>query len=63
LKVQLYHIGQAMRSVVPPEMWGDIVQKLEEFEQHSEALVGGTYAYDDDEPYNPLEFFDDDDEL
>ena len=63
LKVQLYQIGQAVRSVVPPEMWGDIVQKLEEFEQHSEALVVGTDSFDDgDDPYDPTEFLDEDED-
>ena len=33
LKVQLAQICQAVRSVVPQEMWGDIVQKLDEAEQ------------------------------
>ena len=34
-------------SVVPQEMWGEIIEKLEELEQHSEALDVGTDAFDD----------------
>jgi hypothetical protein len=28
-------IGEAVKSTVPQEMWGEIVEKLEELEQHS----------------------------
>ena len=65
LKVQLGRIGEAVRAVVPQQMWSDIVQKLEEFEQHSGALGAGTDSFDDadDDPYDPTEFIDDDDEF
>ena len=55
MKVQLSQIGQAVRAVVPQEMWGDIVQKLEELEQHPAALDVGTDSFDDadDEPFDP----------
>ena len=33
LKVQLAKISEAVRSVVPQEMWGEIIEKLEELEQ------------------------------
>ena len=33
MKVQLYQIGQAVRSVVPESMWAAIIAKLEELEQ------------------------------
>ena len=42
LKVQLGKIGEAVRSVVPQQMWAAIVEKLEELEQDSEALDAGT---------------------
>ncbi len=61
LKVQLGWIQTAVKSVVPEEMWGEIVEKLEEFERHQEALNVGTDSYDDDEPFDPTEFIDDDD--
>ena len=65
LKVQLDRIGEAVRAVVPQEMWAEIIEKLEELEQHSEALDVGTDSFDDadDEPYDPTEFIDEDDEF
>ena len=64
LKVQLGRIGEAVRSVVPQSMWAAIVEKLEELEQDSQALVVGTDSFDDadDEPYDPTEFIDEDDD-
>ena len=55
----------AVKSTVPQEMWGEIIEKLEEFEQHPEALDVGTDSfYDaDDEPFDPTEFIDEDDEF
>jgi len=46
-------------------MWGDIVEKLEELEQHQETLDVGTDSFDDadDAPYDPKEFIDEDDEF
>ena len=46
-------------------MWGEIIEKLEEFEQHSEALDVGEDAFDDsyDDPYDPTEFIEEDDEF
>jgi hypothetical protein len=66
LKVQLGVIRDAVKSTVPQELWGEIIEKLEEFEQqHPEALDVGTDSYDDDddEPFDPTEFIDDDDEF
>jgi hypothetical protein len=64
LKVQLGRIGEAVRAVVPQEMWAAIVEKLEELEQHSEALSVGRDSFDDDDdPYDPTEFMDKDDEF
>ena len=64
LKVQLGQIGQAVRAVVPQEMWAAIVEQLEEFEQHSAALGAVEDSFDDadDDPYDPTEFIDDDDD-
>ena len=62
LKVQLGWICNAVKSTVPQEMWGEIAEKLEEFEQQQEALDVGTDSYDDDEPFDPTEFIDDDDD-
>lgn len=65
LKVQLGWIQTAVKSVVPEGMWGEIVEKLEEFEQRQEALDIGTDSYDDndDEPFDPTEFAEPDDEF
>ena len=64
LKVQMDRIDEAVRSVVPQSMWAAILEKLEELEQHSEALDVGTDSFDDadDEPFDPTEFIDDDDD-
>jgi len=65
MKVQLGQISEAVRSVVPESMWGEIIEKLEELEQHQEALSVGEDAFDDsyDDPYDPTEFIDEDDEF
>ena len=63
MKVQLSVICNAVKSTVPEEQWDEIIEKLEEFEQHHlEALDVGTDSYDDDDPYDPTEFIDDDDD-
>ena len=63
LKVQLGQISQAVRAVVPESMWGAIIEKLDALEQHPEALDVGTDSFDDDDPYDPTEFIDEDDEF
>ena len=66
MRVQMDQICDAVKSTVPQEMWGEIVEKLDELEeQHSEALDVGTDSFDDDDddPYDPTEFIDDDDEF
>ena len=63
LKVQLGQICDAVKSTVPQEMWGAIVEKIEELEQHPEALDVGTDSFDDDDAYDPTEFIDEDDEF
>ena len=64
MKVQLGQICEAVKSTVPQEMWSEIIEKLEELEQHQEALDVDTDSFDDadDEPYDPTEFIDDDDD-
>ena len=44
-------------------MWGAIIEKLEELEQHSQALDVREDGFDADDPYDPMEFADDDDEF
>jgi hypothetical protein len=64
MKVQLAAICAAVKSTVPQEMWGEIIEKLDQAEQHSEVLDVGEGAFDDadDEPYDPTEFIGDDDD-
>ena len=65
MKVQVAAICDAVKSTVPQEMWGEIIEKLEELEQHPEVLDVGTDSFDeaDDEPFDPTEFIDRDDEF
>ena len=58
-------ICDAVKSTVPQEMWGEIVEKLEELEQHTAALDVGTDSFDDadDDAYDPTEFIDEDDQF
>ena len=65
MKVQMAQICDAVKSTVPQEMWGAIVDKLEGLEQHTAALDVGEDAFDDsyDDAYDPTEFIDDDDEF
>ena len=64
VKVQMAAICAAVKSTVPQEMWGEIIEKLDEAEQHQEALNVGTDSFDDadDEPFDPTEFIDEDDD-
>jgi hypothetical protein len=65
MKVQMAAICDAVKSTVPQEMWGEIIEKLDEAEQHSEVLDVEEGAFDDadDDAYDPTEFIDDDDEF
>ena len=65
MRVQMDQICDGVKSTVPQEMWGAIIEKLEELEQHPEALDVGEDAFDDsyDDPYDPTEFIDEDDEF
>ncbi len=64
LKVQMAAICAAVKSTVPQSMWGEIIAKLDEAEQHSEVLdVEEGVFDDDDEPLDPTEFIDEDDEF
>jgi hypothetical protein len=65
MKVQMDQTCDAVKSTVPQEMWGEIIEKLEELEQHPEALDVGTDSFNaaDDEPFDPTGFIDEDDEF
>jgi hypothetical protein len=65
MRVQMDQICDAVKSTVPQEMWGEIIEKLEELEQHPEALDVVEDSFDDsyDDAYDPTEFIDEDDEF
>jgi hypothetical protein len=64
MRVQVSKILDAVKSTVPQEMWGAIVNKLDQPEQHPEAIDAETEDFDDDEDgYDPMELAEDDDEL
>ena len=68
MKGRLAATCDAVTAAVPQEMWGEIIEKLEELEQleqHPAALDVGEDAFDDadDGPFDPTEFIDDDDEF
>ena len=63
MKVQMAAICAAVKSTVPQSMWGEIIEKLDEAEQRSEVLdVEEGASDDDDEPFDPTEFIDEDDD-
>ena len=64
LKVELGQITEAVRSVVPQSMWGEIIEKVEQLEERAGSLAVEADAYDGmDDAYDPMEFADEDDEL
>ena len=64
MRVQVSKILDAVKSTVPQKMWGAIVNKLDQPEQHPEAIDAETEDFDDDEDgYDPMELAEDDDEL
>ncbi len=65
MKVQLAATCAAVKSTVPQSMWGEIIEKLDEAEQHQESLNVGEGASDDadDDPFDPTEFIDEDDDF
>jgi hypothetical protein len=63
IRLPVNQILHAVKTVVPQEMWSAIIEKLGELEQRPEALDVGTDSFDDDDPYDPTEFIDEDDEF
>ena len=65
MKVQMDQICDAVKSTAPQEMWRETIEKLQELEQHPEALDVGTDCFNDadDEPFDPTGFIDEDDEF
>ena len=63
LRFQLGKINEAVRSVVPQSMWAQIIRAIEEVEEHPETLDVGEDGFDADDPYDPMEFIDEDEEF
>ena len=63
MRRQVNMILDAVKAVVPQEMWGDIAEKLDQLEQHREVLDAETEDFDDEDAYDPTEFIDEDDEF
>lgn len=53
MKVQSDQVCAAVKSTVSQEMWGEIIEKLVEFELHQEALSVGADSFDDDPSTRP----------
>jgi hypothetical protein len=49
-------IVDAVKAVVPQEMWRDIIEKLDQPQQHPEAIDSETEDFEDEVPYDPIEF-------
>jgi hypothetical protein len=62
VKDQMAAICAAVKSTVPQSMSGEIIEKLDEAEQQQKSLDVDSESFDDtdDEPYDPMEFIDDD---
>ena len=61
--VQVNRIIEAVKSTVPQQMWGQIIKKLEQPEQH-QALDVEIEAVDEaDDVYDPAEFAEEHDEF
>jgi hypothetical protein len=64
LRLQLGRIIDAVKSTVPEQLWGDIVEKLDQPQQHPGAIDAETEDFDDGEDgYYPTEFAEEDDEF
>jgi hypothetical protein len=63
MRRQVNMILDAVKAVVPQEMWGDIAEKVDDLEQHREVLDAETEDFDDEDAYDPTEFIDEDDKF
>ena len=64
MRVELGRIIEAVRSVVPQSMWGEIAEKLDEREHQPEPLDVEADAFDEaDDASDPTEFIDEDDDF
>jgi len=65
MKVQMDQTCDAVKSTALFDIDAATTEKLEELEQHPEALDVGTDSFNDadDEPFDPTGFIDEDDEF
>jgi hypothetical protein len=63
LSAQVNRIVGAVKAVVPEQMWGDIIEKLDQPQQHPTALDAETEDFDDEDAYDPTDFAEEEDEL
>ena len=62
--VKLDRVINAVKSAVPEEMSGNIVEKLDQMEQYPESIIDEADAYrDSDDVFDPTDFAEEDDEL
>ncbi|MDH6246028.1 hypothetical protein [Mycobacterium sp. OTB74] len=51
-----------MKVVVPQEMWGDTIERLDQPQLDSEVIDAETEDFDDEDPYDPTEFIEGEDD-
>jgi hypothetical protein len=61
MRVQFHRIVGAVKAVVPEEMWGAIVEKLDQPQQYPEAMDAETEDFDEG-AYDPIEFAEEEDD-
>jgi hypothetical protein len=61
LSAQVNQIRDAVKAVVPQEMWGDIIARLDQYDP--EAIDAETEDFVDEDPYDPTEFAEEDDDF
>jgi hypothetical protein len=62
LSAQVNRIVGAVKAVVPEQMWGDIIEKLDQQQHDPETIDADTEDFDDEDGYDPLEFGEDEDD-
>jgi hypothetical protein len=62
LRLQLGRIIDAVKSTVPEQLWGDIIEKPDQPQQYPKAMDAETEDFDDEGAYDPTEFAEDEDD-
>ena len=63
LSAQVNRIVGAVKAVVPEQMWGAIVEKLDQPHQHPETIDAATEDSEHDDAYDPNELAEEDDDF